>query len=111
MKSLLAASGLLLLAVLAAACTTTNTPNATNIAMEVTDSGCTPNRIETDRGTIINVAVRNTTSAPVTFGFAEENYSVNVPAGQTVTANFVAPTNAGNYPFTCGTTTGEIHVR
>ncbi len=110
-RILFAASALLALVLMVAACAPSNTPNATNLTMEVTDAGCNPNRIQSDQGNIINIAIKNSTASEVTFAFEEENYRVAIPAGQTVTANFVAPTQTGTYPFACGSSSGEIQVR
>jgi hypothetical protein len=118
-KAVLAASALAALVVLVAACAPpSNTPNATNIAMEATDSGCNPDEIETEQGNIMNIVLKNSTTQQVTFSFPSQPYSFVVAAGQTTTGNFVAPTVEGRYPFTCGptdgggnTTEGQIRVR
>lgn len=118
LKSLFAASALVVLAALLAACASPSVPaNVTEVTIKATDTGCSPASFDTRQGYIVYVSLENTGTAEASFVYPDGPYTFSAPAGQTVKGNFTSPTIEGNYPFQCGPTgssnmtTGQMRVK
>lgn len=118
LKALLAASTLVILAALLAACGSPSVPaNVTEVSVRATDTGCSPAAFDTRQGYIVYVSLENTGTKEVSFVYPGGPYTFSAPVGQTVKGNFTAPTVEGDYPFQCGPTgssnmtTGHMRVK
>lgn len=93
----------------------TSVNNITAVNFEATDSGCTPNNIETEQGFLMKISLKNTGTRDAVLNVPDVPFTLTAPAGQTVLGNFTAPTAPGKYSFTCGSasnpTRGEIQVK
>ena len=75
--------------------------NATLVNVTADATGCKPTTIETIQGAILQITLKNTANAAVSFVFKDGPFTLTAPAGGTAQSSFTVPTQTGRYDFQC----------